>query len=200
MKKVLGAALLASTVASSAVAADLFGGSPRAPGSSWTGFYAGVNAGYQWGSTGNNPTNPSGIAGGVQIGYNWQTSNFVFGAETDLNISGAEDVFAPWKFSNPWFGTLRGRGGVVFSNILLYGTLGIAYAGLKAESTLTGVSESKTHMGWALGFGAEVALGGKWTGKVEYLYVDLSRRAYSLTGTTNDIDSSLLRLGVNYRF
>ena len=200
MKKVLGAALLASTVASSAMAADLFGGGPRAPGSSWTGFYAGVNAGYLWGSVGNNPTSPSGIVGGLQVGYNWQTGNFVFGAETDLQLSGAEDVFAPWKFSNPWFGTLRGRGGVVFSNILLYGTLGIAYAGLKAESTLTGVSESKTHTGWALGLGAEVALGGNWTGRVEYLYIDLSQRAYSLTGTNNDMDASLFRLGVNYRF
>jgi len=200
MKKVLAAALLATTCASGATAADLFSGGPRLGGSSWTGFYLGANLGYQWGTVANNPTRPSGIAGGLQAGYNWQMGSFVLGAETDLQISGADDVFAPWKFHNPWFGTLRGRGGVVFSNVLFYGTLGLAYGGVKAESTLTGVTESKTHTGWAAGLGMEVALGGPWTARVEYLYIDLNSRAYSLTGTSNDVDSSLLRLGVNYRF
>ena len=49
--------------------------------------------------------------GGVQAGYNVQYSQFVFGGETDLQVSGANDTFAPWKFSNPWFGTLRARAG-----------------------------------------------------------------------------------------
>jgi outer membrane immunogenic protein len=199
MKRLLGVALLASSIGSSAMAADLFGTS-RPGGYSWAGFYAGGNLGYQWGTTGNNPTRPSGVAGGVQAGYNWQTGSFVFGAEADLQLSGADDVLAPWKFSNPWFGTLRGRGGVAFNNVLLYGTVGLAYGGVTAESTTTGVSESKTHLGWAAGLGMEVGLTGNWTARAEYLYVDLSSRAYSLTGTTNDIDSSLLRLGVNYRF
>ena len=60
----------------------------------------------------NNPTEPSGIVGGVQAGYNLQSGQFVFGGEADINLSGADDTFAPWKFSNPWFGTVRGRAGV----------------------------------------------------------------------------------------
>lgn len=201
MKRLFTATLLASTIASGATAADLFGGGGSRPGGySWTGFYIGANVGYQWGEVTNNPTRPSGIAGGLQAGYNWQTGSFVFGAETDLQISAADDVIAPWKFHNPWFGTLRGRGGVAFSNVLVYGTLGLAYGGVKAESTITGVTESRTHIGWAAGIGMEVALGGAWTARAEYLYIDLSDRAYSLTGTTNDVDSSFLRLGVNYRF
>ncbi len=79
----------------------------RPSGYSWQGPYVGANLGYQWG-IGNNSANPSGVAGGVQAGYNVQRSQFVFGGETDLQVSGANDTFAPWKFSNPWFGTLRG--------------------------------------------------------------------------------------------
>ena len=41
---------------------------------------------------------------------------------------------------------------------------------------------------------------GNWTAQAEYLYVDLDDRAYALTGTNHGINSSLLRLGVNYRF
>ena len=200
MKTIFGAAAIAAVVASSAAtAADLFP-SPRLGGYSWTGPYVGANLGYQWGSTTSNTTKPAGVAGGLQLGHNWQTGQFVFGAETDLQFSGADDVFAPWKFSNPWFGTLRGRAGVALNNILFYGTIGLAYGGLKAQNTISGVSESKTHSGWAAGGGMEVGFVSNWTARVEYLYVDLSSRAYSLTGANNGMQSSLLRLGVNYRF
>ncbi|MGB7717773.1 MAG: porin family protein, partial [Pseudolabrys sp.] len=70
---------------------------------------------------------PSGIAGGGQLGYNWQVGQFVFGAETDIQVSGADDTFAPWKFSNQWFGTLRGRAGYAINNVLLFASAGLAY-------------------------------------------------------------------------
>src|ERR1700759_614765 len=96
------AALIASATA--ATAADF----PRGTASysalstySWMGPYIGANVGYQWGAIGNNPARPSGITGGAQAGYNWQFGQFVFGGETDLQFSGANDTFAPWKFSNP---------------------------------------------------------------------------------------------------
>src|SRR5208282_823800 len=80
----------------------------------WSGPYAGLNVGYEWGRITNTAGSPSGLAGGGQVGYNWQSGQFVFGGETDLQISGANDTFAPYEFSNPWFGTLRGRAGVAF--------------------------------------------------------------------------------------
>ncbi len=208
MKKVILALTVAGMAAASsaASAADMQNGptpyysSPAPQGAyyNWAGAYAGANVGYQWGSVSNTSTNPSGLEGGLQGGYNWQNGQFVYGAETDLQISGADDTFAPYKFSNPWFGTLRGRAGMAMNNILFYGTLGLAYGGLKGESA--GLSESKTHIGWTAGLGAEVGLTPQWSAKIEYLYASLSSRTYSVTGSDNGLSSSFLRIGVNYHF
>jgi outer membrane immunogenic protein len=196
------AALMAAT--SAAAAADLPRGIgaysvPNAYGAySWMGPYVGVNLGYEWGSVSNNPTRPSGLAGGVQAGYTWQSGQFVYGAETDLQLSAADDVLAPWKFSNPWFGTLRARAGFAANNILFYATGGLAYGALRGE--FLGLSEWKTSAGWTAGAGMEVGFTPNWSGKVEYLYLDLANRFYSITGTNNALSSNLLRFGVNYRF
>src|SRR3954452_13728406 len=107
------AAMIVAGSTISAASADLSYGS-RAPSTvnqplnafSWAGPYLGGNLGYSWGSVDNNPTKPAGLLGGVQGGYNWQTGAFVFGVEGDLQLNAAEDTFAPWKFSNPWFGTV----------------------------------------------------------------------------------------------
>lgn len=190
--------------AGAATAADLPRGptpyysAPASAGYNWGGFYAGVNAGYQWGKITNSSIDPSGLAGGLQAGYNWQYGQFVFGGETDIQASGADDTFAPYKFSNPWFGTLRGRIGYAMNNILFYGTVGLAYGELKAENFA--LDETKTHSGWTGGLGMEVGLTPNWSAKVEYLYMDLSNRSYSLTGTDNGLQANLLRFGVNYHF
>jgi outer membrane immunogenic protein len=165
---------------------------------SWSGPYLGGNIGYQWGYTTNNPTSPGGVAGGIQAGYNWQTGQFVFGGEADIQLSAAEDTFAPWKFANPWFGTARARAGVALNNILLFGTLGFAFG--RGELDSAGISETKTHTGWTAGGGMEVGFTRNWSAKVEYLYVDLAERGYVLTGVGNGFESHLLRFGVNYRF
>jgi outer membrane immunogenic protein len=200
MRQRLGAAVVAATLALCA-ANGAQAQSPQPSGYFWEGPYVGANLGYQWGSITHNTTRPDGLNGGIQAGYNWQRQQFVFGAETDLQITGADDVFAPWKFSNPWFGTLRGRAGLMLNNnTLFYATAGIAYGALKAQNTLTGVTEDKIHVGWALGVGAEMAISGNWSAKIEYLYVNLYDRGYGLTGANNGMEASVLRLGVNYRF
>jgi outer membrane immunogenic protein len=165
---------------------------------SWLGPYLGINIGHLWGETTNNPTRPSGFTGGIQGGYNWQTGAFVFGGETDVQLSNADDTFAAWKFTNPWFGTTRARAGIALNNILFYGTGGFAYGGLRAESA--GVTEARTLYGWAAGLGLEVGFTPNWSAKAEYLYVDLGDRNYVLTATQNGLESNLLRFGVNYRF
>jgi outer membrane immunogenic protein len=214
-RRVLGAAaMIAAVWAASARAAD-FNYGPRAPYTvnqplnvySWAGPYLGGNLGYSWGSVDNNPTKPSGFVGGAQAGYNWQTGQagqWVFGVEGDIQATGADDTFAPWKFSNPWFGTVRGRAGYAFNNILFYGTAGLAFGELRGL-TFGGISDSHTNAGWTAGVGAEFGFGQfglaqNWSAKIEYLYVDLSDSQFVVTGTQNGYRFGLVRAGVNYHF
>jgi outer membrane immunogenic protein len=46
----------------------------------------------------------------------------------------------------------------------------------------------------------EAALSPNWSARVEYLFIELGGRPYAVTGTSNGFESSVLRLGVNYRF
>ena len=75
---VLGAlALIGAGWTMSAQAADFnygrtYTSNQRFDSFSWAGPYLGGNLGYAWGSVANNPTKPSGIAGGIQAGYNWR--------------------------------------------------------------------------------------------------------------------------------
>jgi len=165
---------------------------------SWAGPYLGATAGFEWGSVDNSRTNPSGIAGGIEAGYNWQSGAFVFGGETDIQLSAADDTLSPFEFSNPWFGTLRGRAGVTLNNVLLFGTAGLAYGDIRADSAL--LSESHTSIGWVAGGGVEVGFAPRWSAKAEWLYLDLSDHNFSVTGTSNGLAADLLRMGVNYRF
>ena len=149
MKKTLFAASLTAMCVSAAVAADL----PRGPTPyysaplsnvyNWSGVYAGLNLGYGWGKVTNTGANPDGLLGGGQLGANWQNGQFVYGVEGDLQASGADDTFAGYKFTNPWFGTVRGRAGYAFNNVLLYGTLGLAFGDLRGE--FGGAAENSHH-------------------------------------------------------
>ena len=204
MKKTILAMTVAVTTAGTAAAADL----PRGPAPyypppasvyNWAGFYAGLNLGYEWGKVTNSGINPSGVAGGGQVGYNWQIGQFVFGAETDIQASAADDTFAPYKFSNPWFGTLRGRAGFAINNILLYGT---ARSRLRRTSRQNSAASMKARR---LSAGPPVSA---WKSALRRT----GRRRSStstwisaaapihITGADNGLQASFLRLGVNYHF
>jgi outer membrane immunogenic protein len=208
------AGLIAAVWTVSAQAADLPYGS-RAPYTvnqplnaySWAGPYLGANLGYAWGSVDNTLTKPSGFEGGVQGGYNWQNGPWVFGVEADFQATGAEDTFAPWKFSNPWFGTVRGRVGYALNNVMFYGTGGLAFGELRGETF--GLSETHTNVGWTAGVGAEVGLTQNWSAKIEYLYVDLGRNSLSVPSSTvpaivfntsAQFREQTVRVGLNYHF
>jgi outer membrane immunogenic protein len=204
MKRLVLGALIAVGCTASSQAADYY--APRGPYTvnqslsdcSWAGPYLGGNLGYDWGSVGNSSTKPSGFVGGAQAGYNWQNGPLVFGVEGDIEVTGADDTFAPWKFSNPWFGTVRGRAGYAFNNILFYGTGGLAFGELRAETF--GLSESHVSGGWTLGFGTEFGLAQNWSAKLEYLYVDLSQSQFAITGVSNGYRFGVIRAGLNYHF
>jgi len=204
-------AMAAAGWAGAAQAADL-PYAPRAPYTvnqplnvySWAGPYLGGNLGYDWGNVSNNPTKPSGFAAGIQAGYNWQYgSPWVFGLEGDLQVTGADDTFAPWKFSNPWFGTVRGRVGYSFNNIMFYATAGLAFGELRSETF--GLSESHASTGLTVGLGTEFrltefGLPTNWSAKIEYLYVGLAESPFTVTGASNGYRFGTIRAGLNYHF
>ncbi len=119
-----------------------------------------------------------------------------------------------------WFGTLRGRLGVtVTPDVLVYATGGLAFGEIKTSGTLTGAtilintastgfSNSETNAGWTVGAGLEAHLGGNWTGKVEYLYMDLGSVSGSVTNTaanvraaySSKVTDNIVRAGLNYKF
>jgi outer membrane immunogenic protein len=199
---VWGAVALALAGTMPVRAADLSYGarSWTVPQYSWVGPYLGGTLGYEWGTGDRTPTKPRGFVGGITAGYNWQqpNSSWVFGIEGDLQAASADDTFAPWKFSNPWFGTVRGRAGYSVSNVLFYGTAGLAFGGLRGETF--GMSETHTNAGWTAGVGAEVWFAPRWSAKIEYLYIDLANSPFAITGVSNGVQSSVVRAGVNYHF
>jgi outer membrane immunogenic protein len=162
---------------------------------------------------------PSGAAGGGQIGYNRQLGNWLIGAEADIQGIATSQSDAPLCLLNcrltgqslPWFGTVRGRFGYASGPVLSYVTGGFAYGDVKTGETIifNGSASSFTaqHMtsGWTLGSGVEAALGGNWTGKLEYLYLDLGNTSESfiLSGANrtfnSDVREHIFRAGVNYR-
>jgi outer membrane immunogenic protein len=198
-----------------------------APLFSWTGFYAGANVGYGWGSgegdiaingVGSGPLSgdSTGFLGGVQAGYNWQLSAIVFGAEADLQYSttkgdisgspGASTLTAETR--DPWFGTFRGRLGYASDRWLMYLTGGGVYGESKLSGTVSpggggGFDASQTYWSWTFGGGFETSMWDRWSIKLEYLYVgtpsDLP--VPPRTAAINyDVTSHIVRTGLNYRF
>ena len=284
MKRALLIASLLAAAGTPALAADIPMKARPMPAAvevwNWTGFYIGGNAGYSWGrsrttvdyfnpvtgalivppagSTNNSDFKLNGAIAGGQIGYNWQTGNWIWGLEADAQWSGERGstaflcaaggaavvgaVVGPGPcvpgltFLPPglvgttvtlaqqieWFGTFRARVGMLFTpSVLAYVTGGLAYGSVKSDGTLATVnafgapvgaafSSKELHAGWTVGGGIEAHLGGNWTGKVEYLYMDLGTfnnavifdvPPTSIGARMNSrITDHIARVGLNYHF
>jgi outer membrane immunogenic protein len=164
----------------------------------WYGPYGGLNLGYEWGNLEGFSVTPAGVIAGGQLGYNWQYGEFVFGGETDLQLSGTDTTFAPYQFSNPWFGTMRGRAGIAWGYTLFYATAGLAYGETKLD--FGNLSDVNTSLGWTAGAGIEFAFTPCWSIKAEYLFYNLGTQNFQLAGVNSGFSAEVLRLGVNYRF
>ena len=111
----------------------------------------------------------------------------------------------PYNQKLDWFGTVRGRIGLVTGPTLTYVTAGYAYG--DANTTVIGAGGPLpfrgTRDGWTWVSGVEAALGGNWTGKIEYMYLDLGNRTDIFAGGTQALQSELreqiFRVGLNYR-
>ncbi len=200
-----------------AIAADLPAGPyTKAPAAiainNWTGFYIGAMGGYAKENTSAIAGLSGGFAGGT-AGYNWQTGNVVFGIEADaawsdvgstLGIAGI--AAASDKIRD--MGTVRGRIGYAFGQVLLYGTGGYAWADNNINISALGValSDSHIHSGWTAGAGVEVMFAPKWSVKAEYLYRSFASQNYfagpilaaGVASGTFNLNS--VQVGVNYHF
>jgi outer membrane immunogenic protein len=183
----------------------------------WTGFYAGINAGYGFGTSGwsdppGTSVKPKGALFGGTLGYNYQVGSLVYGLEGDFDWSGVKGTadcvpgLITCETRNRWLATFRGRVGYAFDRWLPYITGGGAYGTVKATATdFTGTvlaTESKSRLGWAFGAGLEYAFLGNWTAKIEYLYVDLGSFDAGVApfATNVNFKENIVRAGLNYKF
>jgi outer membrane immunogenic protein len=179
---------------------------------------------------------PRGPLGGGQIGYNYAPNDWlVLGAEADYQFADQKDTACfSWCFAANttygqtlhWFATARGRIGIAEGRALYYVTGGGAWTTVETTAsqvnsitTIAGTtffssaaSFSDSRLGWVVGGGAEVAIDGNWSAKLEYLYMDFGSisHVYPAAIPTNLADSnihistkvhdSIFRLGLNYNF
>jgi outer membrane immunogenic protein len=181
---------------------------------------------------------PQGGLFGGQMGYNWQTGHVVYGVEGDIQwshqtdtagcglvcgtglFSGSAEILGSAQQTITWFGTARGRLGWANDGWLFYVTGGGAWGGINATTAVSNTSgpvfagsetTQLTKGGWAFGGGTEVRIGGPWTAKVEYLYVDLGNITDTLIlppavfgtstlTTSSSIHDQIIRAGLNYKW
>jgi outer membrane immunogenic protein len=173
-----------------------------------------------------------GFLGGGQIGFNYQTGMWVFGIEAQGSWSAIDgttihpavllaDRHAENLTEVDWIVTLTGRLGIAAGPVLYYLKGGAAWADFAVRNhsiqTSTGfigqtTSGSETRFGWTIGGGIEYALGGNWSVKGEYNYLDFGTEQVTRSGTNfltglpvttvNDNDTHLhvVKFGINYRF
>lgn len=223
------ALFIAGTAAASAadLAARPYTKAPAiAPVYNWTGFYVGLNAGiggdktdYNFGGLATGNLNSFGGFGGGQIGYNYQfAGNWVAGIEADIqggSLKGEINASIPASIppvslsagtETKWFGTVRGRLGYAFNNVLLYGTAGYAYGSedtyLKVAPLAT-FSRSADLSGWTAGGGIEYGLSNNISLKTEYLYMEFDRNNVVTIGPIaidNKVSAHTVKVGLNYAF
>ena len=204
-----------------------------APIYDWTGFYIGANGG--WGSAHNcwsagpvggvlvadGCSNQSGGLFGGQLGYRWQTNQFVFGVEGQGDWANLSQT----RFSviNPLIseqakvdgiGLLTGQLGWAWNSALLYFKGGAAVTGNRFNlcDTANGLcaSASSTRWGGTVGVGFEYGFTPNWSFGVEYdhLFMGNANNSFSVTDprlvnflndrVSQDVDMVTVRF--NYRF
>ena len=193
-----------------------------------------------------------GFLGGGQLGYNWQFQHFlVVGIEADIqgstasysnNVRGSlsgvpqfpDETFGGVLAASrgtDYIGTVRGRlGWLVTPSVLVFGTGGLAYGGVKASTSISQVDQltysvaiagaanySDTRTSWTAGGGVEWLFWPNWSVKAEYLYYDLGSVSYQVTPlvarnslqenvfnsfpqSSTRFNGNIVRAGLNYHF
>ena len=203
MKKIILAASILVASAMSASAADLAARpytkapAPAVVAYDWSGFYIGLHAGYassdprfdfaDFGHYNLAPGNSfgfgaNGFMGGGHAGYNWQSSNFVFGLEgsisyTDLRRSAISPFFPAtdtFHTKQEWIATVTPRIGVTSGAWLFYVKGGVAFTELRTriQDTADYNERNENKTGWTVGGGVEWMMAPNWIVGVEGNYYD----------------------------
>ncbi|MBB4259764.1 MULTISPECIES: outer membrane protein [unclassified Bradyrhizobium] len=188
----------------------------------WSGFYIGVNGGggsadtswnlVNFGAEGSH--NSTGGTVGGQVGYRWQSGQFVFGLEGQGNWAdfSGDNISGITGFRNRTrvdsFGLITGQVGYAWNNVLLYAKGGAAVVSNKYDvySTVTGANldrADETRWGATVGAGLEYGFAPNWTVGVEYNHIflgdhDITFASGAVERVKQDVDMGLVRL--NYKF
>ena len=237
MKKLPLAIAILAMSASSAFSADLAARPyTKAPPMiaaiyDWSGFYIGINGGggsahtcwdlVGFGAEGCH--NSTGGTVGGQVGYRWQSANWVFGLEGQGNWADFSGSNTAPIGGNPFgggsnrtrinaFGLITGQVGYAWNNVLIYAKGGAAVVSDKYDEIFAGAvvdTAKATRWGGTVGAGLEFGFAPNWSVGVEYDHIFLDSHDTALTavpgggagGTIHvrqDVDMGLVRL--NYRF
>ena len=203
-----------------------------APTYNWTGAYAGLSVGamaaqHRWSF----PTaldsrfdpDPSGLTGGVFIGYNWHTNrNLVIGVEADVHTSSATGTDDYRDVDGNILGApgsvvghsrirttaaARIRAGVAMDRSLLYVAGGVASANYTLSWDNMGVEQDSWNgrrNGWTVGAGVEYAMNSNLRLRGELRYADFGTVDYDATAFTlpsrSHLTTTEVRLGVAFNF
>jgi outer membrane immunogenic protein len=221
--------LAASSASAADIAARPYTKAPAivAPIVNWTGFYIGAQVGGAWSDNSwDNVTltgeavshSKSSVVGGGHIGYNWQFNQFVLGVEgefngTDLNATSVSILNPAVTYGTKidWYGTVVGRLGWAFDNVLIYGTGGVAFADIKTSgvnAAIDSFSNSDTRTGWTAGGGIAYQITPNWIAGVDYKHIEFDSfnrsgvtalaAPYTQTGIDSKIDQVTAR--ISYKF
>jgi outer membrane immunogenic protein len=167
------------------------------------------------------------IAGG-QVGGNYQfNNNIVVGVEGDFDwaarnnnsdsaivVPGVGTFAVTSDDNNRFVATVAGRLGVAaYDRWLFYVKGGGGWVGgndFTITNVATGASFSVsngTDSGWLVGGGIEWAFATNWSGKIEYDFLGLNSRTFTVasgllagdTFTTHNRDLQMVKFGINYR-
>ena len=234
----LAAVVIGTAASQVASAADLGRAPPLAPAYAplapppynWTGCYFGGNIGGAWPNVevddlttgGSVSTSNSGVAGGGQIGCDYQAGQWwVFGFRNMLDATSLSNsvAFATTPFtgtsdsSTHWFDTLTARGGyLVAPNVLLYVQGGAAWTNTNVtffDGTGAQVGQiSNNRTGWTVGGGAEWMFAPHWSVFAEYNFMGFGTQSAAFTACAPagcdvltakaNIQDALV--GLNYKF
>ncbi|MET4069485.1 outer membrane immunogenic protein [Bradyrhizobium sp. S3.2.6] len=204
----------------------------------WSGFYIGINGGGGsshkcWDSVvfgggalvgGEGCHNATGGTVGGQVGYRWQSANWVFGLEgqgnwADFSGDNVSVLFPAQRNRSKIdaFGLFTGQVGYAWNNVLFYVKGGGAVVADKFNVyTAPGfvgagallASTSDTRWGGTVGAGLEFGFAQNWSVGVEYDHIFLGNRTLTLNAPggiafqtdriSQNVDMGLVRL--NYRF